>query len=106
MLSVYSVREILVERNGAERKSIAKVFLFFLKGLHCKNTSEVKTMEVLEKRPHRPADMRTNRSENKHSANVDYNGELRSWVQHAILEAKRNRNSEKKNQLQSLLKEL
>jgi len=105
MLSVYSVREILVERNGAERKRIAKVFLFFLKDSTA-NNSEVKTMEVLEKRPHKPADMRTSKSENKHSANVDYNGELRSWVQHAILEAKRNGNSEKKDQLLSLLKEL
>jgi hypothetical protein len=37
---------------------------------------------------------------------VGFYPELRSWVQHAILEAEKNGNFEKKDQLLSLLKEL
>lgn len=70
------------------------------------NVSEVKTMEVLEEKPNRSTRMWTRRAENEHSTRLDYYGELRSWVQHAILEAEKNRNSEKKDQLLSLLKEL
>ncbi len=70
------------------------------------NVNEVKTMEVLEEKPNRSTRTWTRRAENTHSARVDYYGELRSWVQHAILEAEKNRNSEKKGQLLSLLKEL
>lgn len=37
---------------------------------------------------------------------MDYNSELRAWVQHELLEAERNQDSEKSAKFLSLLKEL
>jgi hypothetical protein len=71
------------------------------------NGSEVKNMEIMkEKHPNRSARSRTNRAEQKHSVEAGFYPELRRWVQHAILEAEKNGNFEKKDQLLSLLKEL
>jgi hypothetical protein len=70
------------------------------------NRSEVKNMEIMKERSNRSARSWTSRSERKHSDEVGFYPELRSWVQHAILEAEKNGNFEKKDQLLSLLKEL
>jgi hypothetical protein len=63
-------------------------------------------MEIMKERSNRSARSWTSRSERKHSDEVGFYPELRSWVQHAILEAEKNGNFEKKDQLLSLLKEL
>jgi cystathionine beta-lyase/cystathionine gamma-synthase len=67
---------------------------------------EVKTMEIVEKQSNRSAQSWTKRSEHRRSTEADFYPELRSWVQHAIVEAEKSKNSEKKDQLLSLLKEL
>jgi hypothetical protein len=67
---------------------------------------EVNDMEMLEERANRSARSWTARCERKHSAEASLYPELRSWVQHAILEAERNHDFGKKDQLLSLLKEL
>ena len=70
------------------------------------NGSEVKNMEIMKERSNRSARSRTNRAERKHSVEASFYPELRRWVQHAILEAEKNGNFEKKDQFLSLLKEL
>jgi len=70
------------------------------------NGSEVKNMEIVKERSNRSAPSWTNRAERKHSVEAGFYPELRRWVQHAILEAEKNGNFEKKDQLLSLLKEL
>jgi hypothetical protein len=63
-------------------------------------------MELVNKQVSTPAQSRTNRVERRHPPKVDYYSELRSWVQHAILEAEKNKDFNKKDQLLSLLKDL
>jgi len=63
-------------------------------------------MEIMKERSNRSARSWTNRTERKHSVGAGFYPELRRWVQHAILEAEKNKNFEKKDQLLSLLKEL
>ena len=63
-------------------------------------------MELVNKQASTPARSLTNRVERRHLPKADYYSELRSWVQHAILEAEKNKDFNKKDQLLSLLKDL
>ena len=63
-------------------------------------------MELADKYVSMHAQSWTNRVERRHPPKVDYYSELRSWVQHAILEAEKNKDFNKKDQLLSLLKDL
>ena len=73
---------------------------------HSTEKNEVKTMELAEKHDTRPAQSWVNRAYRKGPSNVDYCSELRSWLQHAILEAEKNKDSNKKDELLVLLKGL
>lgn len=59
-------------------------------------------MELVEKHVATPTQSWINRAERAHPTKVDYHSELRSWVQCAILEAKRNKDFNKKDQLLGL----
>jgi hypothetical protein len=48
----------------------------------------------------------TNRVERRHPPNIDYNSELKDWLQHVIFEAEKNNDSKKKDQFLNLLKDL
>jgi hypothetical protein len=48
----------------------------------------------------------TNRAQRRHILRVDYYSQLRSWVQHVILEAEKSKDFDKKDHFLSLLKEL
>lgn len=63
-------------------------------------------MELVEKQVNTPAQSWLNRAVRGHPAVADYHSELRSWVQRAILEAEKTKDSDKKHQLLSLLKDL
>jgi hypothetical protein len=63
-------------------------------------------MEIVEKKSNKSARSWTNRAEHRHSFKTGFYPELRSWVQHAIMEAEKRGNFEKKDQLLDLLKEL
>jgi len=63
-------------------------------------------MELADKYVSTPAQSWTSRAERKYPSKIDYYSELRSWVQHAILEAERNKGFNKKDRLISLLKDL
>jgi len=63
-------------------------------------------MEIMKEQSNRPARSWTQRVERKHSAEACFYPELRSWVQHAILDAEKRGDFEKKDQLLSLLNEL
>jgi hypothetical protein len=63
-------------------------------------------MQTIEKQPSTSAMSWTSKAERKRPAKVDYYPELRSWVQHAILEAEKCKDIDKKDQLLDLLKEL
>jgi len=63
-------------------------------------------MELVNEQISTPAQSWTNRVERKHPLRVDYYSELRSWVQRAILDAEKNKDFNKKDQLLSLLKDL
>jgi hypothetical protein len=67
---------------------------------------EVNCMEMLKGRSSRSARSWTKRVERRHSVEAGFYPELRTWVQHAILEAEKRGDFEKKDQLLSLLKEL
>jgi hypothetical protein len=63
-------------------------------------------MELADKYESTPAQSSTSRAERKYPLKVDYYSELRSWVQHAVLEAERNKDINKKNRFSSLLNDL
>jgi len=63
-------------------------------------------MEPVEKQVTMPTQSWINRAERAHSTRVDYHSELRSWVQRAVLEAERNKDFNKKDQLLGLLDDL
>ena len=48
-------------------------------------------MELVNKHAHTPAQSWTSRAERRHPPKVDYYSELRSWVQHAMFEAEKNK---------------
>ncbi|MDH5481314.1 MAG: hypothetical protein OEY22_00330 [Candidatus Bathyarchaeota archaeon] len=63
-------------------------------------------MELVDKEVSTPALSWTSRAERMHPPEIDYYSELRSWVQRAILEAKKNKDFNKQDHLLSLLKDL
>jgi len=63
-------------------------------------------MKLADKHVSTPAQSWTSRAERKHPPKVDYYSELRSWVQHAILEAEKSKGFNKRDWLLSLLKDL
>ena len=63
-------------------------------------------MELTERHENMPSRSWTRRTDGKHLSDADYSSELRSWLQHAILEAEKNKNYDKKDELIILLKEL
>jgi hypothetical protein len=63
-------------------------------------------MEIVKNNPNSSARSWTRRVERKHSVEAGFYPELRTWVQHAIMEAEKRGDFEKKDQLLSLLKEL
>lgn len=64
------------------------------------------TMELKDKQLSTPAQSWLSRVERRHSNQVDYSSELRSWVEHAILEAEEKRDLSKKGKFLNLLKDL
>ena len=85
-------------------KALLTIFVIFLN--HSTEKQEVKTMELADKYVSKPAQSWTSRAERKHPLKVDYYSELRSWLQHAMLEAEKNKDFNKKGQFLSLLKDL
>jgi hypothetical protein len=79
-------------------------FVIFLNRSTTKH--EVKTMELIDKQVSTPTQSWTSRAERRQSPKIDYYSELTSWVQRAILEAEKNKDFNKKDQLLSLLKDL
>jgi hypothetical protein len=63
-------------------------------------------MELADKHVITPTQSWTSRAERKHPPKVDYYSELRSWVRHAVLEAERSKDFNKKDRLLNLLKDL
>jgi hypothetical protein len=63
-------------------------------------------MELVDKQVSTPTQSWTSRAERRHPPTIDYYSELRSWVQRAMLEAEKNKDFNKKDQLLSLLKDL
>jgi hypothetical protein len=63
-------------------------------------------MELLDKHVSTPAQSWISRAERRHPPKISYYSELRSWVKRAILEAEKNKDFNKKDQLLSLLKDL
>ena len=63
-------------------------------------------MKLVNKQLSRLAQSWTNRVEREYSSNGDCDSELEDWMQHVILEAERNKDSKRKNQFLSLLKDL
>jgi hypothetical protein len=63
-------------------------------------------MELVDKQVSTPTQSWTSRVERRPPPKIDYFSELRSWVQRAILEAEKNKDFDKKDQLLSLLKDL
>jgi len=63
-------------------------------------------MELTERHENMPSRSWTRRADKKYLPDADYCSELRSWLQHAILEAEKNKNFDKKDELIILLREL
>ena len=66
----------------------------------------METVESVNEQVSTPVKSRACGVEGRHIPKVDHYSELRSWVQRAILEAERNKDFNKKDQLLSLLKDL
>jgi len=63
-------------------------------------------MQTINKDSNVPARSSNYKDECRRSIEQDFYPELRSWVQQALLDAERQGNAKKKNQLLSLLEEL
>jgi hypothetical protein len=63
-------------------------------------------MELINKQTGTPTQSWIGRVDRRNLPKVDYYSELRSWVQHAILEAEEKKDFNKKDALLSLLKDL
>lgn len=63
-------------------------------------------MESGEKQVSTPAQEWISRAERKHPPKVGYYSELKSWLQRAMIEAEKNKNFHKKDQLLILLNDL
>jgi hypothetical protein len=71
-----------------------------------KKEREVKTMSLEKIQSNSKTQSWSRRADGTRAPKVDYNSELRAWVQHALLEAERNQDAKKSAQFLSLLKEL
>lgn len=96
------IRGRILAENIDKRASTG--FVIFLD--HSTEKHEVKTMELVEKQVNTPTQSWINRAERTHPAGIDYHSELRSWVQRAVLEAEKNKDFNKKDQLLGLLDDL
>jgi hypothetical protein len=63
-------------------------------------------MELTEKQVNTPAQSWISRAERNHPTKVDYYPELKSWLQRAIVQAEKNKNFSRKDQLLTLLNDL
>jgi len=63
-------------------------------------------MKLANKKLSRSAQSWISGVERRHLLEVDYYSELRDWVQHAILEAEKNKDFKKKERFLDLLKDL
>lgn len=63
-------------------------------------------METTEKQVSTPAQAWIRRAERKQPPEIDYYTELSNWLQHAITEAEKNKDPNKKDQLLTLQKDL
>jgi hypothetical protein len=63
-------------------------------------------MELANEKKNKSAQDWTDRVQRRHAPRVNYYSELRSWVQQVIREAEKSKDSVKKDQFLSLLKEL
>ncbi len=63
-------------------------------------------MQLISKEKNMSAQAWTDRAQRRHIPRVDYYSQLRSWVQHVILEAEKSKDFDKKDQFLNLLKEL
>jgi hypothetical protein len=94
-------RRIFKEKN-ADKRTLENFVVF---PDHSTEKNEVKTMELANKTD-RSAQAWTSRAEKRPRPRIDYYSELRSWVQHVILEAEKNKDFDKKDQFLSLLNDL
>ena len=71
-----------------------------------KKEKEVKNMSLEEMQTNSKTRSWSRRADRRRAAKIDYNSELRAWVQNTLLEAEKNQDSKKSAQFLSLLKEL
>jgi len=71
-----------------------------------KKEKEVKNMSLEEMQTNSKTRSWSRKTDRRRAAKIDYNSELRAWVQNTLLEAERNQDSKKSAQFLSLLKEL
>jgi hypothetical protein len=67
---------------------------------------EVKHMNLERMQSNNQKPSWNRRTLRRHAPKMDFYSELRAWVQHALLEAERNQDTEKSEMFLSLLKEL
>jgi hypothetical protein len=63
-------------------------------------------MKSANKQLRRSAQSWVSKVERRHPLIVDYDSELRDWLQHVILDAEKNKDPKKKDQFLGLLKDL
>jgi hypothetical protein len=63
-------------------------------------------MESTNKQSSTPVRSWSSRAGTRHPPKVDYDAELNAWVQHAIVEAEKNKDFNKRNQFLILLRDL
>jgi hypothetical protein len=71
-----------------------------------KKEEEVRNMSLEKMQSNNKTQSWSRRADRTRASKVDYNSELRAWVQNVFLEAERNQDSKKSAQFLSLLKEL
>lgn len=91
-----------VSQENWWRKPLEWILSLFLSILP--KNARLRIVELVDKRVDTSAQSWTRRAEGRHPPKVDYCSELRNWVQRAILEAEKNEDFNKKNQLLSLLR--
>jgi hypothetical protein len=98
----YIIGRILLKKK-TDKRAITD-FVVFLD--YSTKKREVKTMELVNKPLTSSSQSWSRRAARRHSPKVEYYSELRTWLQRAILEAEKNKDFDKKDQLLDLLKEL
>ncbi len=63
-------------------------------------------MELSKKHGSMPMQSWTDRANRENPRAADYYSELRTWLQHAIIQAEKSKNSRKKDKLLTMLREL